>query len=112
MEQAGRTQVLIGNVLQTIWAVIYLILGVLSVGLKLAGALPKHSVWQPDIVKFLILLVLVIICWVGMSKLASAGWRAFYLIWGIVSIIFFGNLIAGILFIVAFVAANNAAKSA
>ena len=108
--ESAKTLTLIGNILQTIWLVLYFIVGLSTSILKGIGALPRTGVWAPSITHALIFLVLVILCWIAMARLKDSTWRLILLVCGVVSLIWFGNLIAGILFIVAFFKASKAAN--
>lgn len=98
----GKTPALIGNILQTIWLVIYFIVGAGTTVLKAIDALPKTGTWSPSILHAIIFLVLVIVSWVAAAKLEDNTWRTILLVCGIVTAVWFFNWIAGILLVVAY----------
>lgn len=106
--QSAKTLTLVGNILQTFWLVIYFIVGLSTSILKGIGALPQTGVWAPSFMHAVIFLIIVILSWVAMAKLEDKTWRTILLVMGIITLIWFGNLIAGILFIIAFLKANQA----
>ena len=108
--QTAKTLTLVGNILQTIWLVFYFIAGVSTSILKGIGALPHAGIWAPSIAHAIIFLIIVILCWMAMGKLEDGTWRFILLICGVVTLVWLYSLIAGILFIIAFVKANKAAN--
>lgn len=105
----ARILVLIGNIILTLEAAWMLFASVLNVTTKLLGAnFGDSSANIPVLIAFIVITVL---SWIAMNRLAEQNWRIFILIAAILLVFLaWGSLLVGILFIIAFVLANKAAK--
>lgn len=105
----ARILVLIGNIILTLGAAWMLLANVLNLTTKLIGANFGDS--STNIPSLIAILVITVLSWIAMNRLAEKNWRIFILVAAILLVFLaWGSLLVGILFLIAFVLANKAAK--
>lgn len=95
----------VGNILQTVWFLVLIAVSLLNATFSFLKIIPATS--TSNVSNILLLLLLIVLSWMAQSKFEIKGWRIFLLIEAVLSILYFGSLIAGIIFIVAYVKANK-----